>query len=114
MAAGIEKAYEDLIQGRELGVYAAGQIHGESASGISEAVSLTRGSGSLDEGTNSFCGSITHYDKAVMRDIAKAVIHFLEEKHDRIEEVMGKHGIVTVNRSESAIADMGILDRKAS
>lgn len=114
MAAGIEKAYEDLIQGRELGVYAAGQIHGESVSGISEAVSLARGSGNLDEGTNSFRVSIMHYDKTVMRDIVKAVIHFLEEKHDRIEEVMGKHGIVTVNRSESATADMGVLDRQKS
>ena len=49
-----------------------------------------------------------------MRDIVKAVIHFLEEKHDRIEEVMGKHGIVTVNRSESEISDMGVLDRQKS
>lgn len=111
-AAGIEKAYEDLIQGGELGAYAADRIHGETAAGISEVVSLARGSGSLAEGTNSFRINIIHYDKAVMRDIAKTVICFFEEKHDQIEEVMGKHEIVTANQSEAEVADMGILERQ--
>lgn len=111
-AAGIEKSYEDLIQGRELDVYAASRIHGENASAVSEAVSLARGSGSLAEGTDSFRISIIHYDQSVMREIAAAVISFLEEKHDQIEEVMGEHEIVVVNQSETEIADMSVLERQ--
>jgi len=111
-AVSIEKAYEDLIQGGELSVYAAGQVHGESAASISEAVSLARGSGGLAEGTSSFRVNIIHYDKSVMRDIAKIIVRFLEEKHGQIEEVMGKHEIITANQSEAEVADMGILERQ--
>lgn len=111
-AAEIEKSYEDLIQSGELGGYAASRIHGESASAVNEAVSLARGSGSLAEGTDSFRICIVHYDKSVMREIAGAVIRFLEEKHDRIEEAMGEHKIAVVNQAEAETTDLGVLERQ--
>lgn len=111
-ACDMEKVYEDLIQSVEFEQYAADCVPEETAARIGGIISLSRGSDDLKEGTNTFQIRMIHYDKKVLRQIADAAVSFLEKKQEQVVRAMGAHEIVIVSRSETASADMEILDKQ--
>lgn len=109
-AADIEKAYEDVVQTDALAAYLEEQIGGKDSAGISELITLMRGSNNIPEGTNTFRVKLIHNDKSVLQDMTESLIDYIQKKREQIVKAMGSHEVILVDQSDAVTVDLSILD----
>lgn len=64
------------------------------------------------QGIDSFGVRVIHYDEQTCRDMAQAVIDFVENKHNSLEDKLGEHEITVVNSSFSVVYDSELSSAK--
>ncbi len=106
----IEKAYERIVQGSSLLAEISEKFDLETA-GVGETI-IVGDTGQTLEGTNSFSIAVMDSDEDRCQAMLEASIAFLEEKKPDIEDALGEHKLIVVNKSFGVVADTAIADRQ--
>lgn len=106
-ATNIERVYEDAVVSGELQERLAAVLQSSTVA-VSDVFDLSRGTGNLAEGGDSFCISISHYDEAICAELIQTVKDFVSEKAKLFQKNMGQHGIAVVNVSAAKMIDAEI------
>lgn len=104
----LERIYEDMVNNVELLAKLA-DIAEVPVANVGEVYSLSRGSGGLMKGSDSFKITITHYDDNTCRVMAQTVIDFLNGKHDSMAAQLGEHEISVVNQTVGGVGISSVL-----
>jgi len=104
----IERVYEDVINSFELASKIADKA-GLPVAAVSDIYSLTRGSGGLERGSDSFRVTLYHYNEKKCRELAEVIVDYVDQKHDEIEETLGEHSVTVLNQTVGTAASSGIL-----
>lgn len=104
----IERIYEDVINNYELVEKIADKAD-LPASAVSDIYSLSRGSGGLEKGSDSFRVTVYHYDEKKCQETVGAIIDYVDQKHDELEEDLGEHSVTVLNQVIGISANSGVL-----
>lgn len=105
----LERIYEDMVNNVELLAKLA-DIAEVPVANVGEVYSLSRGSGGLMKGSDSFKITITHYDENICRTMAQTVVEFLNGKHDSMVAQLGEHEISVVNQTIGGVGISSVLN----
>jgi hypothetical protein len=104
----LERIYEDMANNVELLTMLA-DIADVPVANVGEVYSLSRGSGGLMKGSDSFRVTMTHYDKAVCQKMAQAIVDFLNSRHDSMAAQLGEHEISVVSQTVGEVGISSVL-----
>lgn len=108
----IERIYEDMISGGLFQWIADGSEDEVSTAVLSELITLSRSSRGLISGSDSFNVTVVHETEEQCKELAQAVITYLNQQHEQVEKELGAHDIVLVNEAYSLAVDTTLMDRQ--
>lgn len=117
----IQKAYEDLLTSGDFYEYLAEKLGDLTAAQIKEIIALERSSYGMLTGTDLVSLYMINEDHQSCEKLAKAVTQYVQDRHQSLEEVLGKHDIkviadsyTTVFRTDILGTQKGAIDEIAS
>lgn len=106
----IIRVYEDMAAG--LNQWIAEEVQGESATALSELISLTRSSASGQEAVDTFRITVYHVSEKECTQLAEKVNEYFQERQPQLADRMGEHQIRLVNQEFSFVMDMTLLENQ--
>lgn len=105
----IQKAYEDLLTSGDFYEYLAQNQGNLSAAQIKEAVALKRSSDEMLTGTDLVSLYMINEDQSSCEKMAEGVKQYVQDRHQDMEDVLGKHKIEAINYSYTTVFRTDIL-----
>lgn len=105
----IQKAYEDLFTSGDFYEYLAKEQESLSAAQIKEIVALERSSYGMLMGTDLVSLYMINVDQHSCEKLAEEVTQYVQDRHQNLEEVLGKHEIEVITNSYTVIFRTDIL-----
>lgn len=106
----IEKAYERIVQGSSLLAEISEKFELKTAC-VGETIYVGY-TGEATEGVNSFSIVVMDSDEDRCQAMLEASITFLEKKKPDIEDALGEHKLIVVNKSFGVVADTSVADKQ--
>lgn len=126
----IETVYENIVSDGELAQYVSEvldmpsnistlfTLQSEKTSNITNDITSDITNNIMNDitirtqGIDNFGVRVIHYDEQTCRDMAQAVIDFVENKHNSLVQKLGKHEIAVVNSSFAVVYDSELSGAK--
>ena len=105
----IQKAYEDLFTSGDFYEYLAKEQESLSAAQIKEIVALERSSYGMLMGTDLVSLYMINVDQHSCEKLAEEVTQYVQDRHQDMETVLGKHEIEVITNSYTVIFRTDIL-----
>lgn len=105
----IQKAYEDLLTSGDFYEYLAKEQESLSAAQIKEIVALERSSYGMLTGTDLVNLYMINVDQSSCEMLAQEVTQYVQDRHQSMEDALGKHEIEVIANSYTAVFRTDIL-----
>ena len=105
----IQKAYEDLLTSGDLYEYLAKKQGNLSAAQVKEIVALERSSYGMLKGTDLVSLYMINVDQRSCEKLAEGVTQYVQDRHQDMENALGKHEIEVITSSYTTVFRTDIL-----
>lgn len=105
----IQKAYEDLLTSGDFYEYLAKEQESLSAAQIKEIVALERSSYGMLKGTDLVSLYMINVDQRSCEKLAEGVTQYVQDRHQNMEDALGKHEIEVIANSYTTVFRTDIL-----
>ena len=111
----VKAVYEDTVRGGRMIQYVADRL-GMTVSNAAELISLSyESTGGISIGGNDdFALTVIHYDKQICRNMAQAIVEFIENEQGNLETAFGEFEVVIVAQEPAAVYYSGITASQRS
>ena len=108
----VKDVYQDLLKNASFYMYVQDQCNIES--GVDELIELiSNNQRPLQESKASvFSLRIIHDDADTSREIADAVVGYIQQQNNKVESVIGNHEVILVNRSQGEIVSNDVANKQ--
>ena len=108
----IERIYEDMISAGLFQWIADNSAEDISPAALGELIAISRSSRELVAGGDSFSVTVVHATEEQCRELAQAVVTYINQQQERVKKELGSHEIVVVNEAYSQMVDTTLLDKQ--
>lgn len=108
----IERIYEDMISAGLFQWIADNSAEDISPAALGELIAISRSSRELIAGGDSFSVTVVHATEEQCKELAQAVVAYINQQQERVKKELGSHDIVVVNEAYSQMVDTTLLDKQ--